>query len=549
LNSHYDAVIAGGGLAGLSLARQLRLESPSLRVLVLEKRRHPVPEAAFKVGESTVEIGAHYFQKVLALEPVLRSEHLLKFGLRYFFPNGRNTDLSRRVELGPHRSSPVPSFQIDRGRFENALMRAVRASGTEVLDGCSVHGIELGTRFHRVRLSTAGAPREVTAHWVVDASGRAGLLRRQLGLGRSVSHSANACWFRVNTRVRVDDWSNDSAWRQRVADGQRWLSTNHLMGTGYWVWLIPLGSGSTSFGIVADASIHPFSRINRFERALQWLRTFEPQCAAAVEAHASGLQDFLALQNYAYGSTRVFSPERWALTGEAGVFTDPFYSPGSDFIAIGNDCIADLIARERRGEEVGARTETFNRLFLRLFVSFLRLYDNQYRVMGNAQVMTAKIAWDNACYWAVTALLFFQRRYRVPEFLDAIEPLLRNFAVLHARMQQLFGAWAAAEGGSAGADLCLDVAEVEPLRRLQEGLNDPAMSDRSLQARLERNFALLEALAVTWQTIAVSIEPTLGQFVTAKPGGPLLNVQPLLLHAHSSTSCGVRSTGQSRSGD
>ena len=244
----------------------------------------------------------------------------------------------------------------------------------------------------------------------------------------------------------------------------------------------------------------------------------------------------------------MFSPERWALTGEAGVFTDPFYSPGSDFIAIGNDCIADLIARERGGQDVGARTETFNNLFLRLFVSFLRLYDNQYRVMGNAQVMTAKIAWDNACYWAVTALLFFQRRYRVPEFLDAIEPLLRKFANMNARMQQLFGAWAAAEGGSAGADLCLDVAEVEPLRRLQEGLNDPVMSDRLLQTRLERNFALLEALAVTWQTIAVSIEPTLGRFVTAKPGGPLLNVQPLLLHAHRSTSCGVRSTGQSRSG-
>jgi hypothetical protein len=299
------------------------------------------------------------------------------------------------------------------------------------------------------------------------------------------------------------------------------------MGTGYWVWVIPLGSGSTSFGIVADASIHPFSSISRFEHALRWLRTFEPQCAAAVEAHASGLQDFLALRNYAYGSARVFSPERWALTGEAGVFTDPFYSPGSDFIAIGNDCIADMIARETRGEDVGARTETFNRQFLRLFVSFLRLYDNQYRVMGNAQVMTAKIAWDNACYWAVTALLFFQRRYRVPEFLDAIEPLLRNFAVLHARMQQLFGAWAAS-GESARADACLDVAEVEPLRRLQEGLNDPIMSDFSLQARLERNVALLEALARTWQAIAVSNQPTLGRFVTAKPGGPLVDVQPLL---------------------
>ena len=93
----------------------------------------------------------------------------------------------------------------------------------------------------------------------------------------------------------VDDWSDDPAWRARVPSGERWLSTNHLMGAGYWVWLIPLGSGSTSFGIVADADLHPFNRLNRFERAMDWLREFEPQCAKAVEAHADGLEDFLAL--------------------------------------------------------------------------------------------------------------------------------------------------------------------------------------------------------------------------------------------------------------
>ena len=27
--------------------------------------------------------------------------------------------------------------------------------------------------------------------------------------------------------------------------------------------------------------------------------------------------------------------------------------------------------------------------------------------MGHAQVMTAKVAWDNACYWGITALLFY----------------------------------------------------------------------------------------------------------------------------------------------
>ena len=60
-----DVAILGGGLAGLSLAIQLRRRDPDLRVTVLERNVHPVREAAFKVGESTVEIGGHYFAHVL----------------------------------------------------------------------------------------------------------------------------------------------------------------------------------------------------------------------------------------------------------------------------------------------------------------------------------------------------------------------------------------------------------------------------------------------------------------------------------------------------
>src|ERR671938_163369 len=109
LRDHYDVAILGGGLAGGCLARQLRIEAPALRVLVVEKRRHPVPEAAFKVGESSVEIGAHYFDKRLELEPHLRSAQLEKLGLRYFFTHDGNRDIATRVELGPPTFSAVPS--------------------------------------------------------------------------------------------------------------------------------------------------------------------------------------------------------------------------------------------------------------------------------------------------------------------------------------------------------------------------------------------------------------------------------------------------------
>ena len=71
-----DVAVVGGGLAGLCLALQLKGCDPGIDVIVLERNRHPVPEAAFKVGESMVEIGAHYFANVLGLRDHLQADQV-----------------------------------------------------------------------------------------------------------------------------------------------------------------------------------------------------------------------------------------------------------------------------------------------------------------------------------------------------------------------------------------------------------------------------------------------------------------------------------------
>jgi flavin-dependent dehydrogenase len=501
-NFDFDVLIAGGGLAGLTLARQLRREAPHLRVFLAEKRAHPAPEAAFKVGESSVEIAAHYFHTRLDLADHLRERQLDKFGLRYFYPAGGNRRIEDRFELGPTYFPAVGSFQLDRGRLENFLLDEERAAGVEVVDAARVVDVELGSP-HRLTISAGGTTHTVTGRWFVDATGRHGLLRRKLTLNNRVGHGANASWWRVSERVKVDDWSSNAAWRGRVPSGERWLSTNHLMGRGYWVWLIPLGSGSTSFGIVADDDLHPGARYSRFEGALDWLREFEPQCAEAAAATRGSLEDFLALRHFAHGCRQVQSAAgRWSLVGEAGPFTDPFYSPGSDFIAMGNDFTADLIARDATGEDVTSRAAAFNETYLRLYDAFLRLYEKQYPIMGHAQVMTAKVAWDNACYWSITALLFYQARLRDVAFMASIEPLMRRFFVLHARMQGFLRTWSEHDHRQFGAGMTSVVAH-EKLCALQAELGGPRLDDEALRARLHANFAWLERFAASWRGVAL----------------------------------------------
>ena len=101
----YDLAVLGGGLAGLTLTRQLLSRRPETRVVILEKRSFPVSEAAYKVGESTVEIGAHYLSHTLGLHDYLEREHLRKFGLRLFFGAGRHADLANACLL---YTSPSP---------------------------------------------------------------------------------------------------------------------------------------------------------------------------------------------------------------------------------------------------------------------------------------------------------------------------------------------------------------------------------------------------------------------------------------------------------
>ncbi|GLV53915.1 hypothetical protein KDH_07660 [Dictyobacter sp. S3.2.2.5] len=185
----YDVAILGGGIAGLTVALQIKQMRPNTRILVLEKQEHPVPEAAHKVGESTVEVAAYYLRDVLGLDEHLQKQQLRKFGLRMFFSSGDNQEIERRVEYGQIEQAPLPAYQIDRGRLENALGDEIRRRDITFLDGCKVQRIELQPQdaFHRVRILHQESEREIEARWLIDASGRSALLKRQLGLAKKWS--------------------------------------------------------------------------------------------------------------------------------------------------------------------------------------------------------------------------------------------------------------------------------------------------------------------------------------------------------------------------
>jgi flavin-dependent dehydrogenase len=462
-------MICGGGLAGLTLARQLRRAHPSLDILLAERTTRPIPEATHKVGESSVELGSRYLEN-LGLSDYLAENHIFKFGLRFFLGDGKRP-IEERTEIGPAQEPIVPSYQLDRGRLENDLRAMIEADGVRLLEGVKVGAIDLnpGDDPHEVEIQRVqGKNADYTDHadhtadtiesddnrpeterarvrcrWLIDATGRASLLRKRLKLTRGTKHPANASWYRVAGKVDVTDFVSPDAkaWHSAQWAPHRWRSTNHFMGTGYWAWIIPLSSGNTSIGLVTHDRHHPFEHVRNLENTQAFLREHEPGLASALEGYR--VLDFGCLRGYSHNTARSWSADRWAIVGEAGAFVDPFYSPGTDFIAYANSFTEDMIRRDLAGEDLVNRARELSALYRSLVGGGVDLYRDAAEVYGHAEALLTKVYWDNFAYWSYPCQLYMQELYRLTgDEMMEMSAMGQRFAELTKHMQALFGTWA-----------------------------------------------------------------------------------------------------------
>jgi flavin-dependent dehydrogenase len=400
-----DVAILGGGFAGSLLARQLKRRLPELEVVLLEKST----QRSFKVGESVVEIGASYLLRRQGLSRYLYDRHYPKNGLRYFFDSPeRDLPLERMSEIGPIHFPFHPGFQLDRSRIEADLLEMNRAAGVRVLEGTPVRRVRLGEpgKPHRIEAGGAAhAPFE--ARWVIDASGRAELLARQLGLRvREDHHRIGSVWARFEDVADVDELGPPE-FRARVRWSTRALSTVHFWYPGYWIWFIPLRNGVTSVGLVGERARDP-SLVSP-EGLCVGLRAHR---GAATLLEGAKPVDLGAYRQIAYGTRRFFDAgARFGLCGEAASAADPLYSPGTDFIALENDFLTDLIARELRGEspaQLAERGELYDAFMQFRHEATLRLYRGLYGGLGSYELMRIKWDFDIASYYNLWLSAYLQ---------------------------------------------------------------------------------------------------------------------------------------------
>ena len=163
-----DVAIVGGGLAGLSLARHLLLET-DCTVALLERRRE-LPPRRQKVGESTVQLAGYYFSKVLDLEEHLCTAQVMKYNLRFYWPvrGAANRGFEEYAQSYIREFSNVARYQLDRNRFEGHLLELVsREPRFDLRLGVSHLEVDLasGEGLHQVRVRAGGRDQELSARW------------------------------------------------------------------------------------------------------------------------------------------------------------------------------------------------------------------------------------------------------------------------------------------------------------------------------------------------------------------------------------------------
>ena len=446
----YDVVICGGGLAGQTLARQLRLNLPELSILLLEKATFPRPIAALKVGESLVESSAFYLAEVLQLAEYLDEHELRKLGLRYFWSDPTDC-LSEQPEIGLSRYGSYPSYQIDRGQLENHLACTNREMGVEMIEGVRVKEIQLGDasrgalhEIHYRHIENKKRRESVQARWVVDAMGRRRFLQKKLGLLiKNQHHVHSAVWFRVKGRLDICDLvpESETPWHERVPDRMRYYSTNHLMGDGYWIWLIPLSSGYTSVGIVTGEPFHLIDDYSTLERAMEWLDTNEP----ALYKHLQKFEvvDFDKIRDFSFSSKQILSEERWACIGDSALFSDPFYSPGVVLLGYENSMLTKMIELERDGRLTAEQVHQFN-----LFARSINQYDTvliqkPYDYFDYPHIWSLRHLWALALSWGTIYPQMFNSIYLDSEKSQKISEITGPISLLAFRLESFFNEWAA----------------------------------------------------------------------------------------------------------
>ena len=296
--NNFDIIVMGAGPAGV--AASIVLKQAGLSVLLVDQVR----PNELKVGESVPGAAARLFQRLglTDISELLGADEFLKSTA-----NASAWGSEQWTFQNAMMSLEGGGWHVLRHRFDEKLRQYAIAQGVEYLEGQV-------SRFEKVdsgyKLDLKGNEQRLSASWLVDATGRKGLVSRKLG----------------GERKRFSEQYAVIAWKQTDANDQDQTTRVKSVVEGWW-YTSKLPGGLRVFALQCLP-----------EKAAQFVKQPEAFCKAWAEAGVLDVsfnpdeleQPLIARDASVQLSQQAFGAH-WLAVGDAAMSFDPLSSQGIFF--------------------------------------------------------------------------------------------------------------------------------------------------------------------------------------------------------------------------
>jgi len=431
-------------------------------VVLLEKGKHP----RFAIGESSTPLANLILEELSdrydlrALRPLTKwgtwQQHQptigcgLKRGFSFLHhEQGRAfaDDAGHRHQLlvAASPNDRVADTHWYRADFDAFLVDEARKLGVVYLDEADLWGIDVEQKRPIIQGRHRGAPLEVHAEFIVDATGPRGFLHGALELPEVpfknlpptqalFSHFTGVKrWDALHPSPDVPPYPVDDAAVHHVFDGG-------------WIWVLRFNNGVTSAGAAATSRVANELRFAEGERAwqrlLETLPSVREQFAGAKPAapfiHARQLS---FLSGYTAGSN-------WVLLPSAAGFIDPLLSTGFPLTLLGIERLAGILETKWGAKDFADELFQYSMQTTIELVTTERLIAALYATMDDFELFSAL----TLLYFAAASYTESARRLGQPE-LAGNTFLLGEHPVFGPRFRY-----------------CVDIALQKPTRARREDL-------------------------------------------------------------------------------
>ncbi|TVY78374.1 Flavine halogenase aclH [Lachnellula suecica] len=346
-----EVLVIGGGPGGSYTATALAREG--VHVVLLEAEIFP----RYHVGESMLASMRH-FLRFIDLDSAF-DQHGFKKKLGAAFKlNGHNREgYTDFIAAGGPQNY---AWNVIRSEADDLMFRHAGNSGAMVYDGVKVSAIHFvpptdADATLPSSIETPGRPTSalythkstgtsgtIAFEYLVDASGRAGLLDSKYTKGRKYNKG-------LRNIANWGYWKGTSAYAEGTsrADSPYFEALTDESG---WAWIIPLHNGTTSVGVVMDQDLATFKKLSCSNTKEFYSGALN--LAPNISLLLAGGQLVTALHSasdYSYSSSSYAIPYA-RVVGDAGCFIDPFFSSGVHLAFSSALSAATTICAARRGD-------------------------------------------------------------------------------------------------------------------------------------------------------------------------------------------------------